>query len=116
MAVKKKVVIKKSKQKQSPDLVLLGEPPTEVEKYLKRVRKNAPEPSPRGRKIGGAWDWLISALDRGDELPLEQKIAASVANRGRNLGYVVRLSKIDDELTMLWFGGYVGVPKKVKSK
>lgn len=109
----KKKTKKKTKKKQSPDLILDGKPSADIRKYLKRVVKNRPEPI-WGRKQSGQWDHLIAALDRGHELPLEHKIAGSVATRGKRLGYVVRLSKIDDELTMLWFGGFAGVPKEIK--
>ena len=111
MKAKKK--IKRKTKKQSPELILEGKPSAEIKKLLKRVVKNRPEPI-RWRHTSGQWDHLIAALDRGNELPMDKRIAGAVATRGKKLGYVVKLSKIDDENVLLWFGGFEGVPKEVK--
>ena len=112
---KRKVVKRKSKEKHSPLLKLEGKPSADIEKLLKRVQKNIPEPARWGGK-GEEWDHLISALDKGDAFPLEHKIAGSVANRLKKLGYVVRLKRLDKDFTQLWFGGFQGVSKKSKRR
>ncbi len=104
---------RKKKIKRSPDLVLDGKPSTEITKYLKRIRKNVPTPR-RGRVAADQWDHLIAALEESDALVMEAKTAGSVARRAKSLGYDIRLSRIDEEFTEVWCGGFGGVPKRTK--
>jgi len=112
-AIKKKAAIRKSNQKHSPLLKLEMPPSKDIKVFLTGVIKNVAEPARWGGQ-GEQWDHLISALDVNDALPLQHKIAQSVANRLKKLGYVVRLKRIDQDFTQLWFGGFQGVPKKSK--
>lgn len=104
---------KKKKIRRSPHLVLGGKPTTEIRAYIKRIRKNVVAPK-RGKATRDEWDHLIAVLEEGNALTMETKIAGSVARRAKSLGYVIRLSTIDEEFTEVWCGGFRGVPKRTK--
>lgn len=104
---------KKKKIKRSPHLVLDKKPTAEIRSHIKRIRKNVTAPK-RGKATRDEWDHIIAALEEKDALVMETKIAASVSRRAKSLGYVIRLSKIDEEFTEVWCGGFQGVPKRTK--
>ncbi len=101
------------KKKRSPDLVLDGKPDAKNTRFIKRIRKNVAAPK-RGKATRDEWDHLIAVLEEGDALPMETRIAGSVARRAKSLGYVIRLSRIDEDFTEVWCGGFKGVPKRIK--
>jgi len=111
----KVTTFKKSKQKQSPALILHGEMAEESVLLLQGMRKDAPEPK-RWERKSARWDHFISVLEKKDAVPVPHKIAGSIAARGRKLGYVVKVTKLDDDFSEIWFGGYEGVPKQIKTK
>lgn len=116
MAAKTKTPLKrfkKSKQKQSPNLVLNGEMSEESLLLLQGLIKEAPEPK-RWERKSARWDHFISVLEKKNAVPVPAKIAGSIATRGRKLGYVIKVTKLDDDLSEIWFGGYEGVPRQIK--
>jgi len=105
---KKKIV-----EKHSPDLRLEGV----ISDLVKNIKilKGIEMPPGRGYYGGsGKWDHLIARLTTGDCIELDHKSAAAFANRGRNLGYVIVLRKIDEEVTRVWFEGFNQNPPSVK--
>jgi len=110
---KKKVVKRTGLNRRSPDLLLNGEMDKETRSLLKRVRRNAPEPV-RWQRQKARWDHFINMLNVADAVPLEHKIASSVATRARKLGYVAKITKLDDTYSEIWFGGYDPLPVKSK--
>ena len=68
-----------------------------------KIKKN--QPVPEIRQTSNFWDHLIFKLDRGDSLELDKKLAGSLTNRARNLGYVVVTRKREKDKIVLWFGG-----------
>jgi len=106
--------INKGKEKHSPLIDLSGIPMAGLPTLLLSIKRGVPEPVGRGRMVQDQWDHLICKLDRGSTVTLETKIANSVARRAKNIGYVVRLTKLDSIFTELWFGGFQGIPKAVK--
>jgi len=100
----------------SPDLELSGKPTKLVRELLKQVSPNSEQPTKYQRAKD--WDHLIHGLNDSDSIPLPNRIAGAVIRRARELGYVVRSRKIDDEYVELWYGGYDGQPqaRNVKKK
>lgn len=111
----KLIAFKKSRQKQSPDLILNGDMPEETLLLLQGLKKGAPEPK-RWERKSARWDHFLSVLDSKDAIPVPNKIAGSIATRGRKLGYVVKVTKLDDVFSEIWFGGFQGVSKQQKTK
>jgi len=103
------------KERVSPLLKLKGkkEDP-EVMKWLKRARSNVEEPVGRGRLQQDHWDHLIAKMVTKNAYALPKQIAASVARRAKSMGYVVRLTKLDEDFIELWFGGFKEVPRRKK--
>jgi len=101
------------KEKHSPDLNLGGEPDPEVMEYFENLRKNVPEPAGRGRQAQDGWDHVIFKLEKGNSLAFPRLMANAIARRGKALGYVIRLTKVDKDFVDLWFGGFEGISKKV---
>ncbi len=109
-AVKK--AFKKNGEKHSPELRLDGEPSDFVKSI--RIIKNMELPTGRWGASFGKWDHLIARLSTGDCIELDHKAAASFANRGRNLGYLIVLRKIDENTSRVWFEGLSQNPPSVK--
>ena len=92
---KKKVTTKHSKE------LKLGGPKPDFSKY--KILKN--QEIPVTRQTASTWDHLIAKLDKGDSIDMNKKDSHSIANRARNLGYVIVLRKQAEDLFCVWFGG-----------
>jgi len=94
--VKKKVPNKKQSER-----LKLGGPVPDYSMF--KIKKN--QDVPEIRQTSNYWDHLISKLDMGDSIEMDKKVAGSLTNRARNLGYVVVSRKREDNKILLWFGG-----------
>jgi len=95
MATKKTVATKHSK-----NLKLSG-PKPDFSRYT--IRKN--QDVPITRNTSSTWDHLIAKLDSGDSIEMNKKESHSLANRARNLGYVIVLKMQAHDVYCIWFGG-----------
>jgi len=109
----KKVVKKATKkvEKHSPELRLEGTPSDFVNDI--KILKNVEVPEGRWGKHYGKWDHLIVRLSTGDCIELDHRQAASFANRGRTLGYLMVLRKVNDVISRVWFEGLDPNPPSV---
>ena len=112
--VVKKTVKKKMKEveRHSPDLRLEGMASDFVNDIT--ILKNIEVPEGRWGKHYGKWDHLIARLSKGDCIELDHRQAASFANRGRVLGYIMIIRKANDVVTRVWFEGLDPNPPSVE--
>jgi len=108
---KKKVVKKRLMKGHSPELLLSDEDSKEIKEILRTVKQNVLEPV-RWARQKARWDNLIFALSKNNGFVVDPKTAGSISARARKLGYVAKLTKLDEYHTQVWFGGYEPVPKK----
>lgn len=110
---KRKPLTKRSLRGHSPELLLSDEDSQEIKELLKTVQQNVLEPIRWGRN-SSRWDNLIWHLAKSNGICTDAKTAGSISARAKKLGYVAKLKKQPDGQTLMWFGGFEGIPRKKK--
>jgi len=91
----------KTKFKHTKDLKLTGAVP----KFIQAIKINKGIEIPEGWSRSSQWDHLIVKMEQGDSVDLPFKDGASFCNRARNLGYLIVMRKVDDDVARVWFEG-----------
>lgn len=90
-----------TKIKHSKDLKTTGPVPD----FIKEIKINKNIEIPVGWSRSSQWDHLIIKMEKGDSVDRPFKEAVSLSGRARNLGYLVVMRKIDENLSRVWFEG-----------
>lgn len=67
------------------------------------IKKNTPQP--KGRMMSSIWDHLIAKMDEGDSIVMDKRDSNAFSNRARKLGFVIVISKLEEDQFLVWFGG-----------